>query len=570
MAQITESVAADWSRGIVRDAPRSAIPQSGLYDLVNGLVTLPGMIYKRGGTAYAGPALTGSSYAVGASYANFTSGGVLCGVGSNAHLYTVTSGATTDVATLTAAYFTMYDRPKLRFGNRLILPNDGTGTARYYGTDTVTVTIASPAVFTLAAHGFAAGDTVTFSTTGALPTGLTAGTVYYVISTGLTTDTFRVSTSSGGSAVNTSGTQSGTHTVYSVRAFPASAPYFKYVDVFKTYVCVAGITTSPSAQPQRVYFSPTPNFASAWDTTYSYWDFDNEVTGLAALQNALLVFTADATTRLVGNVAPPGSDFVAGPVGDVGCTDARSIVITGGNAIFASPSGVYITNGVSPLDLTTAGGISTYWTSLFSGYSRSTWTIAAGQYADFYVVAIMNGSTFVDCLACDVPRRAWVRLSNVKPSMFASAAGASQELYYSDRSTNRLVALGSALEASSTAKNDADGSAVTWAAELRLIGNGPGLKRFGHGRLTYDMRDAATDDPTLAVSFAENVTAPSFTACPESPLAETTDVTRKRFTVNREAQGLTVKLAQSNASSLTRVYAVEVEERPLPYVSEGA
>lgn len=77
---------------------------------------------------------------------------------------------------------------------------------------TFTVTVASPAVFTSTGHGFVANETVVFSTTGALPTGLTAGTVYYIISAGLTSDTFEVSTSRGGSAVNTTGTQSGTQT----------------------------------------------------------------------------------------------------------------------------------------------------------------------------------------------------------------------------------------------------------------------------------------------------------------------------------------------------------------------
>lgn len=76
----------------------------------------------------------------------------------------------------------------------------------------VTVTIASPAVFTFNSHGLVAGDAVVFTTTGALPTGLTAGTVYYVIATGLTTNNFEVATTVGGAAVNTSGTQSGTHT----------------------------------------------------------------------------------------------------------------------------------------------------------------------------------------------------------------------------------------------------------------------------------------------------------------------------------------------------------------------
>lgn len=79
--------------------------------------------------------------------------------------------------------------------------------------DAFTVTIATPAVFTLADHGLVAGNRVRFATTGALPTGLTAGAEYYVIATGLTSSTFRVSTTLGGSAVNTTGSQSGVHTI---------------------------------------------------------------------------------------------------------------------------------------------------------------------------------------------------------------------------------------------------------------------------------------------------------------------------------------------------------------------
>ncbi len=76
---------------------------------------------------------------------------------------------------------------------------------------TVTMTIASPAVVSLTAHGLTTNDPVVFTTTGALPTGIAAGTVYYVIAAGLTANAFEVSTSLGGSAVNTSGSQSGTH-----------------------------------------------------------------------------------------------------------------------------------------------------------------------------------------------------------------------------------------------------------------------------------------------------------------------------------------------------------------------
>lgn len=77
---------------------------------------------------------------------------------------------------------------------------------------TVTVTIANPAVVTWTAHGRQAGDKVRFYTTGALPTGLTANTDYFVLSTGMTADTFRVSATQGGAAIATTGAQNGVHT----------------------------------------------------------------------------------------------------------------------------------------------------------------------------------------------------------------------------------------------------------------------------------------------------------------------------------------------------------------------
>jgi hypothetical protein len=77
---------------------------------------------------------------------------------------------------------------------------------------TVTMTIATPGVITDTAHGFTGNEPVHFTTTGALPTGLTINTEYYVLVSGLTTNTYSVAATRGGSAIATSGTQSGVHT----------------------------------------------------------------------------------------------------------------------------------------------------------------------------------------------------------------------------------------------------------------------------------------------------------------------------------------------------------------------
>jgi len=85
---------------------------------------------------------------------------------------------------------------------------------------TVTTTIASPGVVTYTAHNFTNGDAIVFATTGALPTGLTAGTIYFARSTGDNTlniyDTSAHAVTGGATGrVNTSGTQSGVHTASS-------------------------------------------------------------------------------------------------------------------------------------------------------------------------------------------------------------------------------------------------------------------------------------------------------------------------------------------------------------------
>lgn len=85
-------------------------------------------------------------------------------------------------------------------------------------TATVTMTIASPCVVTWTGHKLTVGAATTaikFSTSGALPTNVTAGTTYY--GKAIDANTLNIATSAAnalaGIFINTSGSQSGTHTV---------------------------------------------------------------------------------------------------------------------------------------------------------------------------------------------------------------------------------------------------------------------------------------------------------------------------------------------------------------------
>jgi hypothetical protein len=124
---------------------------------------------------------------------------------------------------------------------------------------TFTITIASPGVATATSHGLATGDKVYLTTSGALPTGLSASTTYFVSK--IDADTFKLSTTLANAVaatcINTSGSQSGTHTIYSGGfKFPAGdvipgrtdgvAPSTGYVGQYTSQASTAdySITTS--------------------------------------------------------------------------------------------------------------------------------------------------------------------------------------------------------------------------------------------------------------------------------------------------------------------------------------
>jgi hypothetical protein len=110
----------------------------------------------------------------------------------------------------------------------------------------MTISIASPGVITLpAGFSFPDGTAITLNSTGALPTGLTVGEVYFVVNS--TGGTFEVSTTINGTPINTSGGQSGLQFISQrgvdlADAGDADAPLFQNViqvsDVSRFVLCM--------------------------------------------------------------------------------------------------------------------------------------------------------------------------------------------------------------------------------------------------------------------------------------------------------------------------------------------
>lgn len=83
-----------------------------------------------------------------------------------------------------------------------------------------TITIASPGVVTYGGNSLPDGTAIVLTSTGSLPTGLTIGTVYYVVNS--SGSSFQLAATAGGAAITTTGAQSGTHYISS-RGIPVTS-----------------------------------------------------------------------------------------------------------------------------------------------------------------------------------------------------------------------------------------------------------------------------------------------------------------------------------------------------------
>ena len=97
---------------------------------------------------------------------------------------------------------------------------------KYFNSITATFTAATTGIITSAGHGRSNGNTISMTTTDTLPAGLTVGVVYYLVS--VTTDTFKVALTLGGTAVTISDTGTGTHTFGDCGLWSDAEPYANF------------------------------------------------------------------------------------------------------------------------------------------------------------------------------------------------------------------------------------------------------------------------------------------------------------------------------------------------------
>ena len=163
----------------------------------------------------------------------------------------------------------------------------------YAPTSSVTISIGTPGIVTWANHNLVAGDAIKFSTSGgSIPTGLTAGTTYYVSSTSLTSNTFQV-------AATLSAALAGTGSIATSGTF--TAPVSAAATETATVPAVA-ITTL-----QTAFVSPT-SFAC---NIYQYPNMQNIQVSISATFQTFIASNGIATnfSYLVNN-GPQSSGFL--------------------------------------------------------------------------------------------------------------------------------------------------------------------------------------------------------------------------------------------------------------------
>lgn len=394
----------------------------------------------------------------------------------------------------------------------------------------------------------------------------------------------------------TMGLGSATVTSVGTAKVPAHPPTF-YRN--KVYVCditgaavpkvydgstIADLTTSPpsailscaykdhlvlarsTANTNRVWFSSGGD-PTSWDTAADgqWLDTTYPIQGMAAMRNMILCFSEGYTERIRGDIIPgvSGSDMVKEPLFTIGCSDPGSIAITDDYVCFANSSGIYLTDGSGVADLTEQGGNKRLWQSLLSGYA-STWTIAGAVYRGVYHCSVMDGSTFKCAFAVDVKRRVFYRLSNVKAIMMVSTPigvlDAPPALYMAERGALRISDLTTMYTGagSATYKNDGDGTAVTPSIELPHYMGRPGIKRWRNLYVKGLVTDAASDNPVLTLSYQPDVASASYTTI-GTTITETSGTETRKIPISAtslggvRAEGLSLKIAQTNASADTRI-----------------
>lgn len=435
-ASISKTVVeSSFSRGIVRDLPRNAIPPGGAYDILDFFVDRPGVAYKRGGSSFQSGELVDEVVVVAVAAPEYPGDPRVIAIGSD------------------GADRTLYDV---------------TGSSPEPGIDVngAQPTENPPTVFL--------SDTI--GAAMILCDGLdTEDDGYY--------QPQKVYLSGGNVAVADLG---------------GTPPNARYSCFHLSYLVLANGTAGGEEHQNRLWFSPVPDMEDTWDVDNAYIDVNGAITGLASVQGVLIVFTRGTCMRVLGSVPPgtTGEDMELQPLGGVGCIDARSIVQMNNLVYFANEHGVYFTNGSgfeSITEKSDSTGISQLWSEAIAGFAPALGAVVCcGVWLNTFLFVTIRqvDETTHQFLYFDT-RQSWVRLGDsVAATMYATRFAPNGEIYAGCANLTspvRLLKLSGMFDPGSGNIIDADETPIEGLIETRTLGDGPGLKHYEFSHTTHDV-----------------------------------------------------------------------------------
>lgn len=500
----------DFSAGMVRSTARQLIPESGLFDLSNGLLDDDGSVYKRGGSEYL------STAGFGTSGLRFLWDGQLAPGGRTVFANDVDFGA------LDAA-----EAPVNIGGAGLTIPKSAAalggilfigGGAMYggsrktanYTTGTVSVTNGSRTV---------TGSGTTWNTlvdSGMLfTTGGGGGRHWPVLSVDTPTQLTLLDPYEG---------TTGAGVAYTLAPLVTAAAPYRTADL---YVVVGNRLVT--LEGSRVYFSAGPSTTGAMRPhSFAATDFHEfpgaTCLGGGAIRDRLVVFTT-AGAYVVSNMALDLTDDFGNVQHRVDrLTDElilwshEGIAQWRGSLVVPGTDGVWLVDGVSQPER-----LSRSITPLIVDYVKAGYrTGQATVFKSHYFLPILDSNSAVkDLLVCRLDRPTQTAQGLVFPwSRFADFGGnvpvlasrtgtvtrSPQLLAGSGAAAGRVLKLTKAFAPAADVKYDADGSAFTFKKITRDLSTGGREENLVRGmRCRYEMVDAASDNPTMTAAFSIGV-----------------------------------------------------------------
>lgn len=307
----------------------------------------------------------------------------------------------------------------------------------------------------------------------------------------------------------------------------------------------------------RVWF--TEPYQLAFDT-YHELPSGAQVTGMAGLGPQTAIVFTTAGVFAISNLALDPLDALGNEQHDVSLIN-RDLILWGDNGI-AAWAGALIAPARDDVYLLSPGGAPTpvspgirkrYRSYVEAGYTPGTGAVYRGH----YLLPVVNGSSLIDVLVCRLDRgSAWTRWTDQAAGLaYAARAGTPGLLGITGQRVSNVT--GAWTPASANKQDPGAVHNMSLTTRAYPLGPGAGKHRATRLRARYELVDAASDNPTVAATYATTDTnTASLSAVRGGGESDGTDFSV--WPVNKRAQSMSFGLTTSGPAAGFTLRGLEV------------